>query len=162
MAQTYKAQVDPIGSFEVPVEEAIALDLSPDTEQWEHLLADGHAYRVRLTAANFAKKTYTVQVGGNRYTVRLMDELDQQIERMGFQLQSARNVARIEAPMPGLILSVHVSPGDYVTEGTPLVVLEAMKMENAILAPQDGEIKHVAVQQGEAVEKKSLLVEFKS
>ena len=35
MAQTYKAQVDPIGSFEVPVEEAIALDLSPDTEEWE-------------------------------------------------------------------------------------------------------------------------------
>ena len=42
----------------------------------------------------------------------------------------------IEAPMPGTILDVRVKPGDSVTEGQVLVMLEAMKMENEIMAPE--------------------------
>jgi biotin carboxyl carrier protein len=64
--------------------------------------------------------------------------------------------------MPGLILAVHVTEGDQVQEGDPLLILEAMKMENVILSPRNGVICKVAVQKGAAVDKKSLLVEFET
>ncbi|MDG1573261.1 biotin/lipoyl-binding protein [Robiginitalea sp. M366] len=160
MAASYNARVEDTWDFDITPQQARELDLAPEADGWQHLLSDGRAYRVRVEAADPATKTYAVRIGGNTYRVRLLDALDRQIREMGLQLQSARNISRIEAPMPGLILSVQVSVGDTVRKGDPLLVLEAMKMENAILAPQDGVVKQVAVRQGEAVEKKSLLVEF--
>lgn len=59
---------------------------------------------------------------------------------------------KVNAPMPGTILSVNVKVGDVVKEGQLLVVLEAMKMENEILAPVDGTVTFVGVNQGATVE----------
>ena len=54
----------------------------------------------------------------------------------------------MNAPMPGTILKVNVNNGDAVKAGQVLVVLEAMKMENEILAPKDGTITQVLVNRG--------------
>ena len=54
----------------------------------------------------------------------------------------------VAAPMPGNILKVNVSQGQAVKAGDVLVVLEAMKMENEILAPRDGTVAQVVVYQG--------------
>jgi biotin carboxyl carrier protein len=62
--------------------------------------------------------------------------------------------------MPGLVLALMVKPGDHVTEGTPLIILEAMKMENVLKAEVDGEVKAIPVEKGQAVEKKQLLIEI--
>ncbi|MEM1216899.1 MAG: biotin/lipoyl-containing protein, partial [Bacteroidota bacterium] len=64
------------------------------------------------------------------------------------------------APMPGLILDVLVAAGQAVEKGTPLVILEAMKMENVLKAAGPGTVKAIAVQQGAAVDKKQLLIEM--
>jgi biotin carboxyl carrier protein len=64
--------------------------------------------------------------------------------------------------MPGLILEVSVSEGDEVREGDSLCVLEAMKMENALLSPRDGKIKAVNVSKGGTVDKGDLLIEFEA
>ncbi|HEX7550106.1 MAG TPA: biotin/lipoyl-containing protein [Candidatus Methylomirabilis sp.] len=64
----------------------------------------------------------------------------------------------IPAPLPGKILAVNVMPGDTVTEGTVLLILEAMKMENDILAPAGGTVKAVKVQNGDTVNTGDLLV----
>ena len=58
----------------------------------------------------------------------------------------------ITAPMPGNILKVNVSVGDKVSEGQVLVVLEAMKMENEIMAPCAGTVTQVLVVKGAAVD----------
>ena len=58
----------------------------------------------------------------------------------------------IECPMPGTILSVNVQTGDSVKKGQLLMVLEAMKMENEILAPCDGRVTGVNVTKGSTVE----------
>lgn len=63
----------------------------------------------------------------------------------------------ITCPMPGNILSVNVSVGDKVKEGQVIMVLEAMKMENEIMATQAGTITSIAVSKGETVESGSLL-----
>ena len=52
---------------------------------------------------------------------------------------------KVDAPMPGTILAVNVKPGDSVKKGQVLVILEAMKMENEILAPQDGTVASVDI-----------------
>ena len=58
----------------------------------------------------------------------------------------------VNAPMPGNILKVNVKAGDAVKSGTVLVVLEAMKMENEIMAPRDGVVAAVHVNKGESVD----------
>jgi biotin carboxyl carrier protein len=64
----------------------------------------------------------------------------------------------VSAPMPGTILKVNVTNGQAVKEGQVLVVLEAMKMENEIMAPKDGTVTAVAVQKGASVDTGAPLV----
>ena len=58
---------------------------------------------------------------------------------------------KVTAPMPGNILDVKVSTGDTVTKGQVLMVLEAMKMENDIVAPCDGKVTSVIAKKGDTV-----------
>ena len=64
----------------------------------------------------------------------------------------------VNAPMPGNILKVNVAAGQAVKSGTVLVVLEAMKMENEIMAPKDGTVTQVLVQKGSTVDTGAPLV----
>ena len=63
----------------------------------------------------------------------------------------------VNAPMPGNILDVRVKPGDSVKAGDTLLILEAMKMENEISAPQDGTVASVEVRKGAVVDSGTLL-----
>lgn len=58
----------------------------------------------------------------------------------------------VKAPMPGNILKINVAPGQKVEEGDVLIVLEAMKMENEIVATKSGTVAQVAVSKGAVVE----------
>ncbi|MBQ6182186.1 MAG: biotin/lipoyl-binding protein [Ruminococcus sp.] len=64
----------------------------------------------------------------------------------------------IEAPMPGNIIRVDVKQGDTVKAGQILVILEAMKMENEIVAPKDGTVAQVVTSKGAVVDTGSPLV----
>lgn len=86
-----------------------------------------------------------------------------------FALAQMRKAAGVDAvaaplilnsPMPGLIIAIKVEPGQKVKVGTPLVVIEAMKMENVLKAKAAGVVKAVHVSASESVEKGDKLVEF--
>ena len=64
----------------------------------------------------------------------------------------------VTAPMPGNILKVNVTAGQAVKEGDVLVILEAMKMENEIMAPKNGTVAQVLVQKGSTVDTGATLV----
>ena len=66
----------------------------------------------------------------------------------------------LTAPMPGQVRAVNVGEGDVVTKGQTLLVLEAMKMEIRIHAPQDGTVKKLLVKQGQTVEREQFLIEI--
>jgi biotin carboxyl carrier protein len=65
--------------------------------------------------------------------------------------------SRLTAPMPGKIVRVLVKPGDEVQAQQPVLVMEAMKMENELRAPRAGQVRQVAVVEGQAVERGALL-----
>ena len=65
----------------------------------------------------------------------------------------------MRAPMPGLVKIVRVAAGDAVRKGQPLLVLEAMKMEHAISAPQDGTVAEIA-REGSQISEGTVLVRF--
>ncbi|MEE3184057.1 MAG: biotin/lipoyl-containing protein, partial [Pseudomonadota bacterium] len=64
------------------------------------------------------------------------------------------------APMPGKVLATEVSPGESVSEGQLLVILEAMKMEHRITAPIDGVVQEVPVNEGDQVDNGQILIVF--
>ena len=65
---------------------------------------------------------------------------------------------KVNAPMPGKILDVKVNVGDSVNKGSVLVILEAMKMENEIVAPADGTVASVNVTQNQTVEPGDVII----
>ena len=64
----------------------------------------------------------------------------------------AAGAVKVNAPMPGKILSVKASAGQAVKKGDVLMILEAMKMENEVVAPQDGTVASINVAAGDSVE----------
>ncbi|WP_034622840.1 pyruvate carboxylase subunit B [Desulfovermiculus halophilus] len=64
----------------------------------------------------------------------------------------------VEAPMPGMIIRFEVKEGEEVSEGDPLLILEAMKMENSINAPTSGTVKEIRFKEGESVKKGDVMV----
>lgn len=70
----------------------------------------------------------------------------------------AEGSVKVEAPMPGTILDVKTSVGASVKSGDVLCILEAMKMENDIVAPADGTVASIAVNKGDSVEAGQIIV----
>lgn len=72
--------------------------------------------------------------------------------------QEAGGAWTLLAPMTGVVLEVRVQPGESVTVGAPLVVIESMKMNNQLTAARAGVVQEIAVAPGERVEKGRLLL----
>jgi biotin carboxyl carrier protein len=125
-----------------------------------HLLQNNKAYEVSLLHSDFLNKTLSVSVNGNIYKVKIEDDYDQQVKKMGLLAVTTQKVNSIKAPMPGLIVDVMVKEGQEIAEGTPLIVLSAMKMENIILSQGEGVIKSIEVKKDAAVEKGQLIIEM--
>ena len=106
------------------------------------------------------KGRYVLWIDGWRFELDALDERAQAIRDLGAAVAGAAGPAPVMAPMPGLIVRVHVQPGDRVEAGQPVVVMEAMKMENELRAQAAGTVKAVHAQPGKAVEKGTLLVEL--
>lgn len=123
------------------------------------VLLDGRSHRVQLVKEDKDQGLVRMRIGGRTYTVKLEDEQSRLMKTLGLE-KAAVKVREIKAPMPGLVLDVLVKPGDTVQKDTPLLVLEAMKMENVIRAPGEATVSAIAAEKGKAVEKGQLLVSF--
>jgi len=160
MSTNYKLLVNNNVSFEVNVNDLHKIDAVQLEETKFHVLKNNKPYNAEIVSADFLSKKYTVKVNNNTYDVAISDALDELIKSMGIERGKTKVVNAIKAPMPGLILEINVSVGQEVKENDPLLILEAMKMENCFLSPRDGVIKSIAVEKGNAVDKGQLLIEF--
>jgi biotin carboxyl carrier protein len=91
-----------------------------------------------------------VSIGGKYRRLEVRDELTSALEQAGDAGVRGRFV--LEAPMPGLVVELKVKPGDAVQVGSPLVVVEAMKMQNELLSEVAGLVREVRVTVQQAVE----------
>lgn len=133
--------------------------LAPDRMEIAH--ADGLSRtEVECLDLDTALKRASLRINGAVYEVELKSEFDLLLEKLGMGKGSTARLGSLKAPMPGMVLDVLAQKGDTVLKDQPLVILEAMKMENVIKSPRDGQISKVAVVKGTAVEKNALLVEF--
>lgn len=107
-----------------------------------------------------AKGNVTIRVNGVVQALQVLGPQQLLLESMGMSANVETQEKHVESPMPGKILQVMIAPGTVVDEGDPLLVLEAMKMENVIRAPRSGVIAGVEAQVGEAVEKAAILVTY--
>lgn len=119
----------------------------------------GRSYRVLVLKEDRENNTVRLRIGSGTYTVQLQDEQSRMMHTLGFD-KAEKKVREIKAPMPGLVLNIMVKPGDAVKKNDPVLVLEAMKMENMIKAPGDSIVSSIHAEQGKAVEKGQILVSF--
>ena len=125
-----------------------------------HIIKDNQSYRATVVSVNHEEKTMTININGNDYEIGIKDKYDLLLQQMGISGASAAKVNNFKAPMPGLIREINVTAGGEVKKGDILLILEAMKMENALKSPRDGVVKTVNLTPGVAVEKGQVLVEF--
>ena len=160
MQDNFSLTVNEEYDFSLTKKEIDELDVLALDETKYHLLKDHKSFGIKFLDSDFHKKHYTIEVNGTLYEVDIFNELDKLIKEMGFEVGESKKVNAVHAPMPGLIFDIMVKVGDEVTEGQPLLILEAMKMENVISSPRDGVIKEMYMTKGQAIEKKYLLIEF--
>ncbi len=98
------------------------------------------------------------RVNGREYQLEILTEQERLSREMFGDSESEHAASEIRAPMPGLVLKILVKPGDRVTEGQPLLIMEAMKMENEIRSTVAGMIKQVKVNPQQPVEKDEVLI----
>lgn len=146
--------------LEYKTSDAESLDCISVNSQTLHVLENNRAFEVEILHSDFLNKTISLSVNGNKYDVKLEDEYDQQVKKMGLLAVTTQKLNEVKAPMPGLIVEVMVDVGDEIVEGTPLLVLSAMKMENVIMAQGEGRIQSIEVKKDDAVEKGQLIIKM--
>ena len=106
------------------------------------------------------KGNLVVKVNQKELEVVIQNPVDKILEKIGLALIQQNEIKDVNSPMPGTILEILVKEGQQVKKGDPLVVLEAMKMENMIKSPRNGMIRSVPVTKGIIIEKNQPLVRF--
>ena len=107
---------------------------------------DGRRHRAQITVAG---RQLVVTTAGANYPLEMFDP---DVAHAGMETAAGR----LTSPMPGTVVKVLVATGDSVAQDTPLLVLEAMKMEHTITAPSDGTVTHIYFQEGDLVSSEGL------
>ncbi len=123
------------------------VDIKDVQEKTVELLVNGTKYVVDIEREVKTSKTPTI------VRKRLPDD-------KGKMPKPGNSLKTIKAPLPGNIFKLNVSEGDTVKKGDTLLIMEAMKMENNILAEQDGTVKNIKIKEGDAVLQNDILIEI--
>ncbi len=126
----------------------VSIPGSADFDQLEWMMVGDRPYELVVD-----RDLRWIQANDGRHTIEVRD-LNATVVR------PVSGDGRVKAPIPGIITRLMVTEGQSVEAGQPLVVLEAMKMENEIQAPRSGNIQRLGVQPGQTVRLDDLLVEI--
>jgi biotin carboxyl carrier protein len=105
-------------------------------------------------------QSVSFSLNGRYVETTVKDEQELLLEKLGFTSNAAGSAGVLLAPMPGKILELMVAEGDEVEEGDPVIILEAMKMENELKSPASGTVVKVDIQANDNVEKNQSLLEI--
>jgi len=130
-------------------DESVVADVArlPDGESYS-LIVDGKSYEVAIEGED---GELAVNLDGRRFDASVRSPLEKTLREVR-KSGPASSASVVKAPMPGLIVDLKVAPGDRVTTGQPVAIIEAMKMQNELAAESDGEVKTIHVETGQTVE----------
>jgi acetyl/propionyl-CoA carboxylase alpha subunit len=158
--ESFEIAVNGRHTFELLPSDAAQIDVIAEQDGRFHILYNGKSWHAELEEADFLHRQLVFRIDGNRYSVHLADRYERLVQQLGLHIGGQQKQNTVKAPMPGLVLDILVTPGQTVQKGDPLLILEAMKMENVLKAASEGQVKSVNVQKGVAVDKGALLLEM--
>ncbi len=136
--------------------ESITVDLRQSgVSQLYSLLLDGASFEMLVEET---PQSHDVTLRGEQFRVQIEDERTRRLNagRQGPALPQGD--LSVRAPIPGMIVKVLVEDGDEIIQDQPLMILEAMKMENEIRAMRSGVVRKVEVTAGQSVEQDAVLI----
>lgn len=125
-----------------------------------HVMIQDKSFTVFIHKTDPANKTITLSINGKETTIQYQSRMDQLLKDLGMESALIQKLDSLKAPMPGLIHSISIQEGAEVKKGDPILILEAMKMENIIKSPGEGIVKKIHVSPHSSVEKNELLITF--
>ena len=145
---------------------------APDSDGFTSVRVNGETLRIALPRERTVDAIEWAIVDSRPYELRIDHDLrwiESMYGRHKLQIRDleaavarpASGDGRIKAPIPGLIARVLVEPGQIVAVGQPILILEAMKMQNELIAPRAGTVTSLNVRPGQSVLLNELLVEIR-
>lgn len=125
-------------------------------EEYISFLFEGKSYLIDVVGQD---TEYTVFTRNSFRTIKIFNDemlLHESLKKGG----GFGGDSQLKAGMPGKIIEIFVKAGDEVKAGKPLLIMEAMKMENEMRAADDVKIKEICVKQGDSVESGAILIKF--
>jgi biotin carboxyl carrier protein len=116
------------------------------------LMMDGRAWEAGLVST---EDGFVVDVLGIPHEAQVIDP-----RRRALRIAKGGGASSLKTQMPGRIVRLLVSEGEAVKKGQPVLVIEAMKMENELKAPQDGVVSRIHVKEGDVVEARAQLLDL--
>lgn len=134
-------------------------DLLKNGDNGYHLIYNNQSFNIEVLNKDNHSGELTLKINGRVISTQLQNKLADLLKKMGMD-NNKKKLKDLKAPMPGLVLDIMVKEGEEVTEGQELIVLEAMKMENAIKSPQDGIIDKIQIDKQDKIDKNHTLLSF--
>lgn len=133
---------------------------------------NGKDYKVKVNSLE--ENVADIEINGKNYKVnfRQIGSVEQTVKRSSSSQPSDKPVLQFErksegeqvkkvlAPLPGVVLNVLIKEGEHVKEGQDLLIMEAMKMENAIHSPYSGKVLKINVKKDDTIAEGDVLVEI--
>jgi len=136
----------------------VDIKLREDPNGFSYIVWKNKKYMLDVIEKN--QNSYTVMINGVWYSFSVETPISLKRRRFLEEQGDVSSVTAIEAPMPGKIIDIMVEEGAEVKQGDPIIILEAMKMQNEIASHVTGVVSSVAVKKNESVMKDDVLIEI--
>ncbi len=155
--------------YQAIIRDCLILDVDDQVLRFIEILNDQYdqVYQAIYEGTNYQVSILTnpsgiqvIIVDGLPFEVQLLRPVDQVIETLQYNRRSPAENKIVTAPMPGHVIRIDIAVGQLVKQGSMMLTLEAMKMENTVQSPQEGKIKQIFVSEGQTVMKGEKLLEL--
>lgn len=139
--------------------EEVEIKLHEDSKGFSYIVWKNKKYL--LDVIEKKQNRYTIMINGVWHSFTVETPISLKRKRYLEQQGDSSSSVSIEAPMPGKIVDILVEEGGEVKEGEPIIILEAMKMQNEITSHINGIVQSISVKKNESVMKDDVLIEIK-
>lgn len=150
--------VNPLGEKLKVKGKKVDIQLENDKDGFTFLIYKNKKYQVEILEKSQNK--YTVMINGVWYNFSIETPISYKRRKTLTRNGSTSRTENITAPMPGKILDIMVEENADIKQGEPIVILEAMKMQNEIVSSVNGKIKKIHIKQNDSVMKDDVMIEI--